>query len=72
MYPALSRLLDVDPAEVETADLATTLERRILERKLPAAALSNSLHGELVKLETEGQLGAPNLARLHVTWVLGR
>jgi hypothetical protein len=72
MYPALRRVLDLDPAEVVMAVLGGTIERRILERRPPATALSNGLHGELMKLETEGRLSALEVTRLQVTWVLGR
>lgn len=72
MYDAMGRLLDVDPAKVETAVLGKTIEEKILERRPPAAALSNGLHNDLVKLEMDGRLSASEVTRLQVTWVLGR
>jgi hypothetical protein len=72
MFPALTRLLDVDPAKEVTAALGGTIEAKILERGPPAVALSNGLHNDLLRLGTEGRLSALEVVRLQVTWVLGR
>jgi hypothetical protein len=72
MYPALGKLLGVDPAEVETAVLKETIEQKILDCQLPAIALSNGFHVDLVNLEKAGRLTILDVAQLKVAWLLGR
>ncbi len=72
MYPALGRLLGLDPAEVETAVLKETIQQKIVDCHLPPIALSNGFHLDLVNLEKEGRLTVQEITQLKVTWLLGR
>ena len=72
MYPALGRLLGLDPALVEMATLKDAIQGEILKRQLPPSALSNGIHMDLSQLKKEGRLSILEVTELQATWVLGR
>ena len=61
-----------DPTQVEKATLKETIERAILDRKLPPSSFTNSAHDDLVRLVDEGRITIAENFKLHASWALGR